>query len=124
MFALRFRPYSHTSGIFWLVVASGSSSKLAVPSLQRPLDDFFGDDLGEYATTGSCTNPKCSFAHNPGQLRATGKFFKASSVELGNWGKNTLKSTGSGKTQLEFFKTLRISMISNIFLYSKSFQFK
>lgn len=31
---------------------------------------------GEYATTGTCTNPKCSFAHNPGQLRATGKFFK------------------------------------------------
>jgi hypothetical protein len=105
------------------VVASGSSSKLAVPSLQRPLDDFFGDDLGEYATTGSCTNPKCSFAHNPGQLRATGKFFKASSVsgELGE--KNTLKNW-IWEDPAGIFQDPANFHDFYIFLYSKSFQFK
>ena len=58
-------------------------------TLQAATSDFFA---GEYATSGSCSNPKCSFAHNPGQLRATGKFFKASSFR-GNGGKNNEKHT-------------------------------
>eukprot|EP00438_Fugacium_kawagutii_P036013 Skav228979 [mRNA] locus=scaffold671:270189:271922:- [translate_table: standard] len=50
--------------------------------LQERPDLTFTSLCREYATTGTCTNPECSFAHNPEQLRATGKFFKANPAAL------------------------------------------